>query len=457
MELVPSEPALCTDLYELTMAAAYWQADVTHEAAFEMFVRHLPDDRPFMLAAGLEQALDYLQKLRFTGEQIDYLRGLNAFAPVEDGFFDYLREFRFTGSALAVPEGTPVFPDEPFVRVEGPMIEAQIVETFLLSAINFQTLIASKAARVAQAADLDGRHRPVAEFGARRAHGFGAAVQAARASYIGGCDASSNTEAGYMTGMPVSGTKAHSFVMNFDQEADAFRAYYDCFGEQSIMLIDTYDTVEGARKAVEVAPDMRGVRLDSGDLLELSREVREILDEGGCEDAIIVASGNLDEYKIAELVREGAPIDAFGVGTSLVTSDDDPALGGVYKLVSVRQDGEWRPRMKLSASKTTWPGRKEIFRFRDPKTGRFVRDVLGCADEPTPDGAERVLTQVVRDGEPVGERPDLETIRDRARAELARLPDDVTRMENPRTYPVDISKALQERFERISAELEERQ
>jgi nicotinate phosphoribosyltransferase len=422
-----------------------------------MFVRHLPDRRPFMLAAGLEQFLQYVRNLSFSGQQIDYLRELDAFEPVEDRFFEYLRDLRFTGDVWAVPEGTPIFPDEPFVRVEAPMIEAQLVETFLLSAVNFQTLIATKAARVVRAAGLDGQHRPVAEFGARRAHGFGAAVQAARASYIGGCDSSSNTQAGHMTGMPVAGTKAHSFVMNFEQEADAFRRYYECFGEQSIMLIDTYDTLEGARKAVEAAPQMRGVRLDSGDLLELSVQVREILDEAGCREAIIVASGDLDEHRIAELVRAGAPIDAFGVGTKLVTSEDDPALGGVYKLVSVQRDGEWRPRMKLSASKTTWPGRKDVFRFRDRRSGRFVRDVLACAHEETPDGAERLLQPVIRDGQAVRELPELEALRNRARVQVNRLPEDVTRLEEPRSYPVEISQTLQERFDRLSTRLEEQQ
>ncbi|MHC5035235.1 MAG: nicotinate phosphoribosyltransferase, partial [Planctomycetota bacterium] len=375
MALPQVNRALCTDLYELTMAAAYFERGMTQRAAFELFIRRLPPQRGYLLCAGLEQAVSYLQNLSFSAEQIEYLRALPVFGKISDGFFEYLADLRFTGHLIAVPEGTPAFAEEPLLRVEAPIIEAQIVETFLLSTVNFQTLIASKAARVVEAARLDGRERAVVDFGTRRAHGPDAAVLAARAAYIGGCVATSNVEAGHRLGIPVSGTEAHSFVMAFDSEQEAFEAYAGCYDKHTILLIDTYDTIEGARRAIRAAPEMRGVRIDSGDAIELSKQVRRMLDEAGRADAMVFASGDLDEREVARLIAGGAAVDGFGVGTKLVTSADAPYLGGVYKLVAVEQDGRWQPRLKLSADKATYPGPKQVHRFSTP-AGELEHDCL---------------------------------------------------------------------------------
>jgi nicotinate phosphoribosyltransferase len=441
--------ALCTDLYELTMAAAYFERGMTQRAAFELFIRRLPAQRGYLLCAGLEQVVSYLQNLSFSAEQIEYLRALPVFGNISDGFFEYLADLRFTGDLIAVPEGTPVFAEEPLLRVEAPIIEAQIVETFLLSTVNFQTLIASKAARVVEAARLDGTERAVVDFGTRRAHGADAAVLAARAAYIGGCVATSNVEAGHRLGIPVSGTEAHSFVMAFDSEQEAFEAYAGCFGEHTILLIDTYDTIEGARRAIRAAPKMRGVRIDSGDTIELSKQVRRMLDEAGREDAMVFASGDLDEYEVARLITGGAAVDGFGVGTKLVTSADAPYLGGVYKLVAVEEDGRWRPRLKLSEGKATYPGPKQVHRFCAP-TGGLERDCLAGVDETCPDGAEPLLEPVMRNGKVVARLPPLEDIRAHAAHELARLPERCHRLDAPEPISVEVSAALREEFDSLA-------
>ncbi|MFO7956273.1 MAG: nicotinate phosphoribosyltransferase [Candidatus Brocadiia bacterium] len=446
--------ALSTDLYELTMAAAYFELGRTEPAAFEMFVRELPAGRSYLLCAGLEDVVSYLTNLSFSGQQIDYLRGLEVFASIGDEFFDYLRDFSFTGTLEAIPEGTLAFANEPLLRVHGPIIEAQLVETFLLSMVNYQTLVATKAARVVQAACLDGFERSVVDFGTRRAHGPDAAVLAARASFIGGAVATSNVEAGHRLGIPVSGTEAHSFIMAFDREEEAFRGYYDCFGEHAILLIDTYDVLEGAEKAARVAPDMRGVRIDSGDLAELSRRVRDILDEAGREEAMVFASGDLDEYAIRNLVRDEAVIDGFGVGTKMVTSADAASLGGVYKLVAVQRDGEWDPRLKLSKEKATYPGLKQVHRFSDPQSGRMEHDVIAAAQESCPDGAEALLEPVIVDGEVRADLPSLEQIQSRAKEQLERLPHQHQRLDDPEPYPVGVSPTLQEKFESLAEQLE---
>ncbi|MFO8007584.1 MAG: nicotinate phosphoribosyltransferase [Candidatus Brocadiia bacterium] len=455
MHLRQTERALCTDLYELTMAAAYFELGMTRPAAFELFVRELPPNRSYLVTAGLEQALSYLQELHFTGEQIDYLRGLPVFDRIEDGFFDLLADFTFSGTVRAMPEGALAFGDEPILRVEGPIIEAQLVETFLLSMINYQTLVATKAARVVQAANCDGRERGVVDFGARRAHGPDAAVLAARACFIGGCIATSNVEAGAQMGIPVSGTEAHSYIMAFETEEEAFRGYYNCFGEHAILLIDTYDTLEGARTAARVAPEMRGVRLDSGDLVELSRQVRRILDEEGREDAMIFASGDLDEYRIRDMIEAGALVDGFGVGTKMVTSRDAASLGGVYKLVAVQRDGRWEPRLKLSEDKATYPGMKQVHRFRDPDTGQMERDVIAAAEEDCPDGAEPVLQTVMEEGEPTADLPSLEEIQQRAADNLSNLPQPYRRLADAEEYPVEVSQVLRDRFERLAKAMEQ--
>src|SRR5262247_2835942 len=316
----PGYSGLATDLYQLTMAAAYHASGRRERASFELFTRKLPEGRSYLIVAGLEQALDYLRGLSFSDGEIEYLRGLPAFESVSAEFFDYLRDFRFTGEVWAMPEGTVAFAGEPLARVTAPLIEAQIVETYLLSTINFQTLIATKASRIVEAAE----GRGIIEFGARRCHGFGAALYAARAAFIGGCVGTSNVEAGRLFELPVYGTAAHSFVMAFDSEREAFHAYHEVFPESTVLLLDTYDTLNAAHLATEFGPELRGVRLDSGDLAELSKRVRSILDEAGMRRTKIFASGDLNEFKIAELIAAGAPIDLFGVGTDLSTSRDAP-------------------------------------------------------------------------------------------------------------------------------------
>jgi nicotinate phosphoribosyltransferase len=447
--------ALLTDLYELTMAAAYFEHGPTGEALFELFVRELPPSRSFLVCAGLEQAVAYLEGLRFRPEEIDYLRSLDAFRGVCEEFWDYLAGFRFTGFAWAVAEGTVAFAGEPLISVRGPIIEAQIVETFLLTTVNFQTLVATKAARVVEAACADGKQRAVVDFGSRRAHGPEAGVLAARASYIGGCAATSNVEAGLRMGIPVSGTQAHSFIMAFDSEEEAFRDFYDTYGESSILLIDTYDTPAGARRAVRAAPKLRGVRIDSGDVTRLSRQVRAILAEAGRADGLIVASGDLDEYRIEELLQDGADVDAFGVGTALVTSNDAPALSGVYKLVAVERGGAWEPCVKLSPDKATYPGFKQVYRVRDEAGGSFKEDMLACADEEPPPQGEPLLQQVIADGRALGPPPGLGEIRARAAEQLRLLPARYRRLRDPDTYPMRISERLQQQQRALARRIEE--
>ncbi|MCK4284251.1 MAG: nicotinate phosphoribosyltransferase [Candidatus Brocadiae bacterium] len=454
MGLTQHGRALSTDLYELTMAAAYFELGLTERAAFELFVREMPRHRSYLVCAGLEQAVSYLQNLRFSGEQIGYLRQLPVFKRIGGEFFDYLGDLSFTGKLEAVAEGTPLFAGEPFLRVEAPIIESQIVETFLLSMVTYQTLVASKAARVVQAACLDGKERAVMDFGSRRAHGPDAGTLAARASYIGGCVATSNAEAGRRMGIPVSGTEAHSFIMAFDSEEEAFRGYYRLYGDQSVLLIDTYDVLEGAKRAIRAAPGMRGVRIDSGDVTELSKQVRRLLDEAGLENVTIVASGDLDEYAIEKLIKDGAALDGFGVGTRMVTSEDAPFLGGVYKLVSIEKDGRWEPCIKLSPDKATYPGPKQVHRYSDAATGMLTRDVIAGAEEQCPREAEALLNTIMLDGAPVADMRSLEQIRQYAARQLHRLPEKHRRLSSPEPYPVEISPALRDKFASAARELE---
>jgi nicotinate phosphoribosyltransferase len=437
-------PALATDLYELTMAAAYFTNHVTDNATFELFVRELPVNRNYLIAAGFEQALDYLQALRFSAEDIDYLKQHPVFRSVPVDFFNFLRDLRFTGEVWAIAEGTPVFQNEPLLRVTAPIIEAQIVETFLLATINFQTMIASKASRVVSAA----AGRDVIEFGSRRAHGTEAAMYAARAAYIGGCVATSNVEAGLRFGVPTSGTVAHSWVMSFDDEMAAFRNYIAAFPHAATLLIDTYDTVHAARKIVATGLRPQAVRLDSGDLGELSRAVRQVLDEGGLQATRIFASGDLDEWKIAALVAAGVPIDAFGVGTRLATSFDEPAVGGVYKLVELQSERAVRGRVKASPGKATFPGRKQVWR-RSDASGGYVGDVISAADEPAPAEGEPLLTRVMRGGAPGQTAPPLTEVRERCRALAGKLPATVMQLEPGPAYPVRFSDRLKRERERL--------
>jgi nicotinate phosphoribosyltransferase len=445
--MIPS--ALVTDLYELTMLAGYDQARVAGRATFELFVRGLPQGRAYLVAAGLEQALQYLETLRFTPEQIAYLRHLPNLAPVPARFFDEtLPGFRFTGEVWAVPEGTPVFGYEPLVRVTAPIMEAQVVETALLAIVTFQTLIASKAARVAWAAS----GRQVMEFGARRAHGPEAAVLAARAAHIGGSDSSSCVEAGFRYGIPLAGTMAHSWVTSFDDEVEAYRRYAAVFGPASTLLIDTYDTVEGARRIVAAGLRPAAVRLDSGDLVTLSRAVRDVLDAGGLDETRIVASGDLDEWSVAHLLAQNAPIDAFGVGTALVTSKDAPALGGVYKLVEVERGGTAVPVMKLSAGgKSSYPGRKQV--WRHVRSGQAAGDVIALEGEPAPPAARPLLECVMARGLRTCAPEPIAATRARCARLLDELPRGVRMLEPREAYPVSRSAALEALTDRTVASL----
>ena len=401
--------ALVTDLYELTMAAAYQAGGIDHEATFELSVRSLPVTRRYLVAAGLDDALAGLESWSYDAGDTAYLDGLGVFPP---GFLDRLADLRFTGDVWAVPEGEVVFAGEPLVRVTAPVVEAQLVETWLLNRVASQTMLASKAARVAVACG----DRSFVDFSARRDHGVDAAMGAARAAWMCGATGTSLVAAGRRFGIPLSGTMAHSFVMSYDDERDAFRAYARAFPSGSVLLIDTYDTVEGARRAAEAAHEVAaegitiaGVRLDSGDLGALAVAVRRVLDDAGLPDVAVLASGDLDEHRIADLLAAGAPIDAFGVGTQLGTSADAPALGAVYKLVE-DADG---PRMKLSSGKVTLPGRKQVWRLDD-------HDVVSLHDESVP-GGRPLLRPVMTGGRRIHVEP-LADVRARATASIAWLP-----------------------------------
>ena len=435
--------ALLTDLYELTMAAAYFENNINVTASFELFVRQMPRERGYLLAAGLEQALEFLEGVQFSPEEIAFLRRHPMFARVGEAFFEYLREFRFTGEVWAMPEGTPVFADEPLLRVTAPIIEAQVVETYLLSAITFQTLIATKAARVVEAA----AGRGVVEFGTRRAHGPEAGTLAARAAYVGGCIGTSNVEAGLRFGVPTYGTLAHSFVMAYDDEGESFRQFARVFPDHAILLVDTYDTLAAIDKIIRLGLRPRGVRLDSGDLVTLSKAVRRKLDQSGLTETRIFASGDLNEYAIADALAQGAPVDFFGVGTELATSKDAPALGGVYKLVELRDGEEHHPRAKLSQDKVNHPGRKQVYRFRDAQ-GFYDHDVLACAEESYAD-AEPLLECVLRRGQRILASPSLEEIQTRARTLLARLPERYRQLRTPAAYAVVPSAALQQLLDKV--------
>ena len=433
----PGHPALLTDLYELTMAAAYFENRFRADASFELFVRALPAERSYLVAAGLEQALDYLEQVRFQSSDIQYLRSRPAFKHVGDAFFNYLREFRFTGEVWAIPEGTPVFQEEPLLRIVAPIIEAQIVETFLLSMISFQTMIASKAARIVEAA----QGRDVIEFGTRRAHGPEAGTLAARAAYIAGCKGTSNVEAGRRFGVPIYGTLAHSFIMAYEDEEEAFRRFEKVFPEAAL-LVDTYDTMAAINKIIESGMKPGLVRLDSGNLSELSQQVRRRLDQGGLKSTKIFATSDLDEHVITEMLAHGAQVDAFGVGTSLATSKDASALSAVYKLVDVRGGEGPSYRAKLSGGKISYPGCKQVYRHIGPD-GKYKEDVITtCSD--TSENTIPLLQCVMRDGKPVQPSPSLSDVQRRAREEICKLPESSRRLHNAVAYPVRFSRQLQD-------------
>jgi nicotinate phosphoribosyltransferase len=425
------EASLFTDLYELTMAASYFAHGCNGPATFELFVRSLPEPRNFLVACGLDDVLAYLEDLRFSPRAVDHLAGLGMFA---DDFLSFLADLRFTGDVRAIPEGEVVFANEPLIEVAAPLIEAQIVETYLINQVAFQTMVASKAARV----DLACGERRFVDFSARRDHGIDAALKVARASAVGGAVATSLVEAGRRYGLPLTGTMAHAYVLSFPDERQAFRAYARDFPGNAVLLIDTYDTLDGARHAVEVAREVaaegvqvQGVRLDSGDLTALSKQVRALLDEAGLDDVHVLASGDLDEYRIAELIAAGAPIDSFGVGTRLGTSHDHPSLGAVYKLVA---DGDG-PKMKLSEGKMTLPGSKQVYRFAD-------HDVIACADEDPP-GGRALLEPVMTEGRRSVGSPGLAELRDRCQRAVAALPEPQRRLDPVAPYEVRVSDGLQ--------------
>jgi nicotinate phosphoribosyltransferase len=423
---------LATDLYQLTMMAAYHVWEMEEEATFELFVRRLPSGRAYLVAAGLEQCLHYLEGAHFSGEDIDYLKGLEAFRQVPAGFFERLRAWRFGGSVWAMEEGTVAFGGEPLVQVQGSLFEAQLVETYLLSVINFQTSVASKAARVVTAA----QGRACIDFGTRRAHGPQAGVYAARAAYVGGLVGTSNVYAAKACGIPPVGTAAHAFTMACPSEEEAFARYEAVFPTHTTLLIDTYDTLEGARRAAAIKGALKGVRIDSGDLVALSKQVRAILDGAGRGDAQVTVSGDLNEDKIAAMLEAGAAVDRFGVGTELVTSRDHPALGGVYKLVSRLEGGERKDVMKLAEGKITYPGAKQVWRQRDAD-GTFCGDVMRLAESgPPPGGGEPLLVPVVEAGQRVYQCPTLDAVQARCRAQVAALPASLRQLKGFGAYPV---------------------
>ncbi len=437
--------ALKTDLYQLTMMQVYFSSNHNPYATFDYFVRKNPFGS-YLIAAGLPYVLSYINELHFESEDIDYLAKQGLFTR---DFLDYLESFYFSGEIVGVSEGELVFPMEPVLRVQAPLMEAQFIETFILNKMNFSSLIATKASRVVHAAG----GKLVAEFGFRRAQGE-AQLEATRACYIGGCGATSNVYAGKKLGIPITGTMAHSYVVSFKRESEAFQKYCEIFPENAVLLIDTYDSLIGAQKAVEIAKRManedhklEAVRLDSGDLLELSKGVRRILDEGGCPYVKIFASSDLNEWKIHELLKNGAPIDAFGVGTEMVTGLPVPALGGVYKLVEIKDmHGNSIPKMKLSdeSEKATLPGVKTVWRLYD-SNGMQKKDVIALENEEIDYAGKvrNIYIPLVKKGRVVYQVPSLNEVREQVNSNLSFLPEKYRVFDNAPEYPVSLSMNLE--------------
>ncbi|MEM2123320.1 MAG: nicotinate phosphoribosyltransferase [Candidatus Bathyarchaeia archaeon] len=412
--------ALNTDLYELTMAQSYLESGKLDDAVFSLFIRRMPRERGFLVSAGLDTLLEALQRFRFSEEEVDYLGSLGSFS---DGFLDYLRGYRFSGDLYAVPEGRIIFENEPLIQVEASLPDAQIIETLVINVVHFQTLVASKAARSLLAA----QGRRVVDFGLRRAHGLEAGLYAARAVYIAGFHGTSNLEAGRRFGIPVVGTMAHSYVMVFDSEEEAFKRFAESFPENSTFLIDTYDTIKAAEKVVELARigvPVVGVRIDSGDLAALSKKVRSILDDAGLRDVKIIVSGGLDEYDIQELMDEGAPVDIFAVGTKVVTSSDRPYLDIAYKLVEYK--GE--PKFKLSPGKATFPYKRQIYRHYSRERVMEYDEVVKYDEEGEGGGGEAMVLQILEDGSQIYNPPRLEDIRENFMRDAEALPEDLRRL-----------------------------
>lgn len=458
---------LLTDFYELTMGNGYLENGLADTVCcFDLYFRKVPDNGGFAVMCGLEQAINYIKKLSFTDEDIAYLRDKKIFS---EKFLDYLRNFKFSCDVWAIPEGTPVFPNEPLVIVKGPAIQAQLMETMLLLCINHQCLIATKAARIVKAAD----GRAVMEFGSRRAQGSDGAIYGARAAYIGGCAGTACTISDKEMGTPALGTMAHSWVQMFDSELDAFRAYAKCYPDACLLLVDTYNVLKsGIPNAIKVFNELRaeghepaGIRIDSGDITYLSRKARKMLDDAGFPNAKICISNSLDEYIIEDILRQGACIDSFGVGERLITSRSEPVFGGVYKLTAVEKDGQIIPKIKLSenVTKITTPDFKELWRFFDKTTGKAIADLITCYGEEVDDTkpytifdpehpykkktvtdftAKKLLVQIFDKGECVYESPSATETRDFCREQIGTLWSEVTRFENPHEYYVDLSKKL---------------
>ncbi len=431
--------SLFTDFYELTMCASYFDNKNFEPATFDLFIRRLPENRSYFLFAGLEDALQYLQSIRFTDEHLAFLEKQG----FKENFLDYLHGFRFTGDVWAVPEGAIAFPNEPLIRVTAPIIEAQLAETFLLNSVNLQTMIATKASRVVHAA----KGKSVIEFGLRREQGIDAGMKVARSSYIAGCQGTSNVLAGQTYGIPVFGTMAHSFIMSYSKEIDAFRAFAKTFPNKSTLLIDTYDDISGVEKAAVVAKELEakgfrlgGVRLDSGDLAQISKKVRKILDDQDLAYVKIFASGDLDEFKIEELLSKGAKIDSFGVGTKMGTSADRPYLDVIYKLCeTMTTDGGFSPIMKLSKDILTLPGRKQVYRFIEAEEN-FEKDTIALADEKME--GEPLLVKVMEKGKLIYKLPSLGCIRAAAAENLSKLPEEYKALTGAPSYPVELSRNL---------------
>ncbi len=458
---------MLTDFYELTMANGYFKNGFKDTVAyFDMFFRNVPDDGGFVIMAGVEQLVDYLSDLKFTKEDIEYLRGKG----FNEEFLDYLANFKFACDVWAVPEGTPIFPGEPIVKVKGPVIQAQFVETMVLLCINHQSLIATKANRVSRAA----QGRAVMEFGSRRAQGADGAIYGARAAYIGGCAGTACTITDEMFGVPALGTMAHSWVQLFDSELDAFKAYAREYPDSCTLLVDTYNVLKsGIPNAIKTFDEVlapmgkrpKGIRIDSGDITYLSRKARKILDEAGYPDCAIVASNSLDEYIIRDMLLQGARVDSFGVGEKLITSSSSPVLGGVYKLCAVEKDGEIIPKIKLSENvqKITTPGNKRAYRLFDKESGKAIADVIALASETIdenkpyelfdPDytwkrktvenfAVRELLEPLFSKGTCVFEKKSIDEIKKYCAEQVDTLWDEVTRFENPHNYYVDLSQPL---------------
>jgi len=434
---------LATDFYQLTMGAAYYQYNLENNvkeeediATFELFVRKFPNNRNYLIFAGLEQVIHYLVNAKFTEKTINFLRKKEVFKRIDSSFFDeYLPNFKFKLDVWAMREGNFFFPNEPIIIVEGPMFQAQLAETYLLNVINYQTIVASKASRIRNIAP----DKVLLEFGTRRSHSPLAGVYAARASYIAGFNGTSNVAADIELGINSTGTMAHSFVQKFDTEIESFKTYYNIYDESSIFLIDTYDTEKAAQKACEFGNKIKGVRIDSGDLIKHAKNVRKILDKNGCNTVIIVASSDLNEYKIKKIVDKNAPIDAFGVGTELATSRDDPTLSAVYKLMAYNNV----PKIKISEEKTTYPGKKQVYRIYEDN-GMFKEDVLALEEEQGPSNSENLLIPIMKNGNLIEKLPKIDEIRAFYLKNIKKLPDKYKKLEEIRTFNLKISDKFEE-------------